>query len=49
MYCQYAVLKWGWEPEQFAYRPIKSKAFVIACIQNKNDAEKQLNLKLKRK
>jgi len=39
--CQYAVLNMGYKPSEFANLPRAEKVFVIACIENKIDAEKK--------
>lgn len=44
----YAVLNMGWAPSDFNNLPPKDKAFVIASIQTKTDAEKQERAKLKK-
>lgn len=49
MYCEYAILKWGWKPREFVNLPINEKAFVIACIRHKVDEDKKLDDKLKTK
>lgn len=46
MYCEYAILKWGWKPREFANLPINEKAFVIACIRHKVDEDKKLKAEL---
>lgn len=41
------MLTVGWEPEKFVNRSQKSKAFVIAGVQLKIDAEKKERAKIK--
>lgn len=49
VYCQYAVLNFHWTPKQFAELPSREKAFVIACIDNRVDAEQRELAKAKSK
>ena len=37
----YAVLNFHWTPRQFAEMGLKEKAFVIACIDNRVEAEER--------
>lgn len=37
----YAVLNMGYKPSEFAFLPQKDRAFVIACINEKVEAEKR--------
>lgn len=45
----YAVLNFFWTPKQFAQLDIKEKAFVIACIDNRIEAEESANKKIESK
>lgn len=44
----YAVLNFHWTPEQFAKMGWKEKAFVIACIDNRVEAEAAEKAKIRR-
>lgn len=43
----YAVLNFHWTPSQFAGLGTREKAFVIACIDNKVEAEERERRKIK--
>lgn len=45
----YAVLNFFWTPKQFAQLDIKEKAFVIACIDNRIEAEESEKRKMESK
>ena len=48
MYCQYAVLNFHWTPSQWRGLNRKEKAFVIACINNRVQAEEEQMRRAKR-
>lgn len=48
MYCMYAILNFNWTPSQFSNMTRKEKAFVIACIDEKVQSEKNEIAKMKR-
>lgn len=48
MYCMYTVLNFHWTPNQFNNLGRKEKAFVIACIDKRVQAEKEEQMKIKR-
>jgi hypothetical protein len=41
--------KFGWEPSKFLNLPVKERAFVIASIKTRCEAEKKQEAELKRK
>lgn len=43
----YAVLNMNYKPSEFSNLPVREKAFVIACIHNKIDAEKRAQAEMK--
>ena len=47
-YCMYTVLHFHWKPSDFAKLNHKEKAFVIACIDERVQSEKEELAKIRR-
>ena len=48
-FAHFCLQKFGWEPSKFLDLPIKEKAFVIASIQVRGEAERKKEAELKQK
>ena len=48
-YAHYCLQKFGWEPSKFINLPPLERAFVIASIDTRIDAERKKDAELKRK
>ena len=48
MYCMYTILNFNWKPSDFANLSLKEKAFVIACIDKRIEAEEKEKAKLRK-